>query len=274
MKMLTKISRIAKNIYFELYSFSRNLLLIKNRKTDQRRRLDSSFLNCVVSYNKYGGYCIPKSSCHRPAARAVLKKRIWEPNTIQYVIDNCGEGDVIHAGTFFGDFLPAFSQAIDSRATVWAFEPNIESFRCAEITINLNDIQNVELRNTGLGEKADFLRLATKDVNGVSLGGSSRILNHQPTNASGTEVVQIVTIDDTVEQNRHVSIIQLDVEGYEKQALAGAIQTINRCRPIIILEILPDSNLLDSDWFKDNILALGYRKTGEVHNNSIFRCNT
>lgn len=274
MKLLTNIGLFINNLFANIYSSIRSLLLIEKRHSDSNYITNNAVLSCVISYNKYGGYCIPKSSCHRPAARAVLKKRIWEPKTIQYVIENCGEGDIVHAGTFFGDFLPAFSQGVVSNAKVWAFEPNTENFRCAEITISLNDIQNVELRNTGLGETADFLRLATKDVNGMSLGGSSRILNHQPTNASGTEVVQIVTIDDTVEQNRHVSIIQLDVEGYERQALAGAIQTINRCRPIIILEVLPDSNLLDSDWFKDNILALGYRKTGEVHNNSIFRCNT
>ena len=61
--------------------------------------------------------------------------------------------------------------------------------------------------------------------------------------------------------------MQLDVEGYEQQALAGAMRTIIRCRPILILENLPERH-----WFEANILRLGYRETGKLHENFIFTC--
>ena len=33
-----------------------------------------------------------------------------------------------------------------------------------------------------------------------------------------------------------LDLIHLDIEGYEKKALTGGIQTIKRCKPVIVLE--------------------------------------
>jgi hypothetical protein len=67
---------------------------------------------------------------------------------------------------------------------------------------------------------------------------------------------------------RHVSIIQLDVEGFEQPALMGAMETIKRCKPILILENCPEP-----DWLAENILSLGYRISGNLHKNTVFAPN-
>ena len=72
-------------------------------------------------------------------------------------------------------------------------------------------------------------------------------------------------MDDAIAQDRHVSIIQLDVEFHELEVLRGALATISRCRPILILETVPDD-----PWFADNILALGYRQDRMLHANTVF----
>lgn len=227
-------------------------------------------LRCIVSYNKYGGYCVPESSRHRPAAQKILANDVHEPNTIDYILSNCGAGDVVHAGTYFGDFLPALAKAVSPSAKIWAFEPNKENYRCAKITLEINQIENVVLTNAGLGAKDDDLLIKISDESGFSLGGASRIITKESNESAGAESVQIVTIDDIIGYDRDVSIVQLDVEGYEKEALTGASNTIKRCLPTIILEVLPNSTLCDSEWFAENILSLGYKKIGDVHSNSIF----
>jgi FkbM family methyltransferase len=229
-------------------------------------------LKCIVSYNKYGGYCVPLSSRHRPAARKIISNDIYEPETINFIVSNCGSGDVVHAGTYFGDFLPALSKGVAPGSIVWAFEPNPENYRCAKITLEINDTENIVLTNAGLGAKKEHLLLQTLDEDRCSLGGASRIIASDSNEAIIAEMVQIVTIDDIVRSDRVVSIIQLDVEGHEKEALTGALKTIQRCHPIIILEVLPNSTLLDSDWFSRNILSLGYRKIIDIHGNSVFSC--
>jgi hypothetical protein len=65
-----------------------------------------SVLQCCVSYNKYGGYCLPLSSLHRPAAQKILSEDVWEPDTIEFMRMNSMGDDIVHAGTYYGDFIP------------------------------------------------------------------------------------------------------------------------------------------------------------------------
>lgn len=213
---------------------------------------------------------MPESSRHRPAAQKVLSNDVYEPKTIEYILSHCGDGDIVHAGTYFGDFLPALSKGCSEDSKVWAFEPNRENYRCANITLIINDIKNVSLTNAGLGAKKERLLMKTSDENGQAIGGASQIVDKSLDKTPGTESAQLVTVDDTVGADRAVSIIQLDVEGYEKGALSGALKTIRRCHPVIILEILANSTLLDSDWFSENILSLGYRAISNIHGNLVF----
>jgi hypothetical protein len=80
------------------------------------------------------------------------------------------------------------------------------------------------------------------------------------------ESVSVVALDDIVPATRKVTVLQLDVEGSEEQALMGALRTIKRCLPQIILESLPK----DRDWFSNAILGLGYREIAKVHSNTVF----
>jgi FkbM family methyltransferase len=224
-----------------------------------------SVLQCCIAYNKYGGYCVPLSSSHRPAAQKILSGDIWEPKIIEFLMSRCGDGDIVHAGTFFGDFLPALSQSSAQGSRIWAFEPNPENYRCAVITACINGLQNVELINAGLGERQGFLQMVTSNADGKSLGGGSWIIQEtEEGSTEGSIAVEVVTVDEVVPSERKISIIQLDVEGFEKPALAGALKSIRRCRPILILESLPDE-----DWLSANILQLGYKIAGQACDNTI-----
>lgn len=227
----------------------------------------NNVLQCCIAYNKYGGYCIPLSSLHRPAVQQILSGAVWEMDTIEFMISHCGEGDIVHAGTFYGDFLPALSQSSMLGSKVWAFEPNPENYRCALITVHINGLQNIELMNVGLGESYDQFVMETLDARGRSRGGASRIVEtNTKSPEKGLITVNIAPLDEIIPLERNVSIIQLDVEGFEKSALTGALKTIQRCRPILILENLPQEN-----WLSENILQLGYRIVGKIHRNTILR---
>lgn len=245
----------------------------------KRRRLPAAqydsltALKCCVWYNRYGGYCLPESSLHRSAPRRILRGEVYEPGTIEFMRDNCGAGDIVHAGTYFGDFLPGLSQACAAGRKIWAFEPNPENYRCAQITILINALDNVSLLNAGLGETNSTLRMRTKDENGRALGGKSRIVEPEEFDPAMDEQVEIVTVDSIVERNAPVSILQLDVEDHEKAALTGALNTIARCLPILILEVRRGSDLLASQWFADTVLSLGYVQAETLHGNTVFRHN-
>lgn len=222
-------------------------------------------LSCVVAYNQFGGYCIPTSSQHRPAAQHILAGDVWERDTLTYLTSHFGEGDAIHAGTYFGDFLPALSAACPDGSMIWAFEPNPENFRCAAITAMINDLENVHLTEAALGSTPGTARLLVKGTRGRSLGGASRIVSEPADAGRGhTVAVRIVVIDDIVPARRQVSLIHLDVEGSEREALAGALGTITRCRPILILEAVPAD-----PWFSEAIISLGYAVVAGTDGNTI-----
>jgi FkbM family methyltransferase len=229
-------------------------------------------LNCCVAYNKYGAYCVPVSALHRPAPLSVCAGEVWEAETIALMVAHCAAGDIVHAGAFFGDFLPALAAACaPASRKIWAFEPNPESYRCAAVTLLLNQIGNVELINAGLGEQPSAGRLVTSE-GGQSLGGGAYILPG-PSNLgnglpAGTTPVRIVAIDDIVPEHRTVSVIQLDVEGYEERALAGAMRTIRRNRPLLILETLPTER-----WISENLLPLGYHVAESIPDNFVVRAD-
>lgn len=207
-----------------------------------------------------GIYAVDMNMKHRPAVRLVLEGREHEPHVVNFINNRCGTGDVVQAGAFFGDMLPGISSRLAEGSIVWSFEPNPRSHYLATKTIGLNNLKNVTLTNAGLGASKDRLKLVVQGGNGDELGGLSHIVGAGNTNSSthGRMVeVDIVTIDDVIPLERHVSIIQLDVEGYELTALQGARKTIERCRPILILEFVSEGSALSKLFPNLNYTPVG-----------------
>jgi FkbM family methyltransferase len=229
--------------------------------------LPSEAPDCVVAKNQHGSYCVPRSSLHRPAARAVVNAGVWESKTLDFLRSAGRDGDIVHAGTFFGDFIPALARSRERDACVWAFEPNRESYECARLTVVLNDLENVMLSHAGLSAESATALLATRNAKGLPLsGGSHLVLN--PARAPGidNEQVDLVAVDDIVSSDRRVAVIQLDVEGHEQEALTGAMRTITRWRPLIVLETVPPQS-----WIAEHLAPLGYRVAGNVDANTVLR---
>lgn len=230
-------------------------------------------LDCVVVNSGGAAFCVPRAALHRPAAVALRRDRVYEPET-QELLRSQGAGDVVHAGTFFGDFLPRLSRSRRDGALVWAFEPHPDSFRCAQITVLLNGLENVRLTHAALDSVDDGTGvLVTSGRAGRPLGGSS-YLSSSPadTAAAGsddaTRQVPLTTVDATVPADRHVAVLQLDVEGHEQDALTGALGTIRRCRPLIVLESEPTPQ-----WHDSHLAPLGYRRAGRLDHNTLLRCD-
>jgi len=220
----------------------------------------------IVSENKYGKYYVPLFCGPKCKVASKIKSgKVWENETINFMIDNLGNGDVIHAGTYFGDFLPALSKNIKERFYVWAFEPNPLSYMCAKKTIEINQLDNIHIQNVGLGSKEDSMYVKIERDNGKSLGGGAKIIkehNEYP--------VQVCRLDILIPKERNVSILHLDVEGYEKQCLQGAFNLIKRNYPILILEVGKKRNMVDSIWFKESILSLGYKEKKKINENLVY----
>lgn len=212
--------------------------------------------------NEYGVYCVPDGLEQRPAARAVLSGNPYEPDTLRFMRRHAGLGDIIHAGAFFGDFIPALSTALAAEARLWAFEPNPGNFAAAQRTVALNNLGNVTLANAALSNRTDTVLFRTRDAEGKSLGGLSHFVTDP---GEGVEPVQAVMLDYTVPLSRPVSILQLDVEGHEQQALMGAHHIIHRWQPILVLEYFNKPK-----WISRTFRGLNYQHVGKLHGNHVY----
>jgi FkbM family methyltransferase len=80
----------------------------------------------------------------------------------------------------------------------------------------------------------------------AKLGGTGMNCQWELTPAQGVDaVITIKPIDTYVQEADDVRVIKLDVEGMEEAALAGAMQTIRRCKPELFIEIW-DEPVLES----------------------------
>ncbi|HYD11015.1 MAG TPA: FkbM family methyltransferase [Acidimicrobiales bacterium] len=222
-------------------------------------------LDCTLAANAHGVYCVPRSSAHRPACQAILRGGVWEPDTVALLGAERPSGDIVTAGAFFGDLLPALARSRRDGALVWAFEPNAENHRCAAVTVALNDPSTIRLQHAALGPAAGVADLVTTDAAGLPLGGGSHVVSSGDA-AGHVESTPVAAIDDVVPTDRDVAAIHLDVEGFEEQALSGALRTIERCRPLLVVENVPSPA-----WFDEHLAPLGYAVAGTVHVNTVYR---
>jgi len=221
-------------------------------------------LDCRLATNEYGAYAVPRSSQHRPAAQAILAGGVWEPETVELLRRCAADADVVHAGTFFGDFLPALARSREAGARVYAFEPSSENYRCAQITVLLNDLDNVVLSHAGLDVRSGHGELAIRSADGIALGGTSHLVGAGAARSQTTEPVRLTSLDEAVPPDRRVGVVQLDVEGHERAALEGGLELVRRCRPLLVLESPPTA-----DWFDEHLGDLRYEVVDRVCGNTV-----
>ena len=249
----------------------------------------------TLAKNTHGWFLVPDKVKEKPDIRHLLNNRVHEPNTIEFLVNNAGDGIIISAGTFIGDFLPPLGRIPNK---VYAFEPVKEFYHYSQMNLMLNFFDgghNIELANMGLGEGSYSKRILKEDANGKSLGGSSlysydddnksgafakRHKFNEDTSTSGYEDTQITSLDEYIPEEEHdkVSIIQLDVEGYEEKALMGARDIIAKSSPFIIIELWidpqnPDRQLdaLKTDFYQNEILGSGYEIIDKMYQNVILQ---
>ena len=211
----------------------------------------------IEAENKYGKFFIPAAAKQRPCSQKIIRGEVWEQATINVIEQYANDQNIVHCGAFFGDMLPALSTMTSK--TVYTFEPNPISFKAASKTIEANNLSNVKIQNVGLGEKKDVLPFDGRP----SIGGTSRF--RQGGYSKEDIQVRTIALDDVIEEP--VSVIHLDVEGFEIFALMGAWGILTESQPVLVLEYTKYT----SHPFWKKILDLGYKNVGRCDHNHIWK---
>lgn len=115
---------------------------------------------------------------------------------------------------------------------------------------------NIRLIHAAAGAAAGTALIPDADLNATTnFGGISINIPHPEHPTAPLMSIPMVALDD-IAADRNVTFIKADVEGSEKSVLEGAKATIERCRPILFVEIEhPLTNTAELAWF---IESLGY----------------
>jgi len=136
---------------------------------------------------------------------------------------------------------------------VLTFEPEPALFQCLKRNLELSEAHNIIASETALGDRSGLVKLRP-----APSAGSWRV------DEAGTYSVAQVAIDDM--GLTQLDALILDVEGYEPQVIAGAARTIERCRPVIMVEELPRSRAT----IRTVLDELGYVHVFQVHDDHVY----
>jgi FkbM family methyltransferase len=123
---------------------------------------------------------------------------------------------------------------------VFSFEPFPVVFREMQRKLRHAGVTNATVFPVALGDRTETALFHPPTGANQGTGTLGKIL---PENAAaGTISVQVVRGDDFLAANNlpPLSLLKMDVEGFEEQTLEGLRETLHRDRPPILLEIQPE----------------------------------
>jgi len=152
-------------------------------------------------------------------------------------------GRVLDVGANIGNHSVYYAVVCEAELVV-AIEPARRASRLFDRTLEQNELPGIELHAaTAAGAGNGWAMLDQTQAIHHNLGGTSAHII--PKRVPGA--VPVRTADDLLD-GRQIDFVKIDVEGAEMQVLTGLQQTIDRDRPILAVEIMPDSRTAFAEW--------------------------
>lgn len=174
-----------------------------------------------------------------------------------------GDGVVgLDCGANIGVHTVEWARAMTGWGEVLAFEAQERIFYALAGNIAINNCMNAGARNVALGASCGSIDIPVPDYLVPSSFGSLELRKLEKTEYIGQSIdysegrlrsVEMISIDSL--NLRRVDFIKVDVEGMELEVLAGAAETIKRCRPLMLIETLKS----DRAALDDVLVLAGYR---------------
>ena len=169
------------------------------------------------------------------------------------LLDERPKGCAVDVGANFGCWSMALAQHAHS---VLAVEPQKVIHQLLRKSVKHSRLKNVRIFFGAAGDDPGTINIPALDINRDSNFGGVMVGTpfHDQADAEMTET-RVRRLDDLL-RGEQVSFIKIDVEGYEQKVLAGARETIMRCKPILFCEM--DHPLTLADKLKEQIEKMGY----------------
>jgi FkbM family methyltransferase len=161
---------------------------------------------------------------------------LYDRRELELVREHLGEGDFVDVGAHVG--LYTVAAAIQGPGCVLAFEPNPSARVQLAGNVALNGLRNVLVVPRAAGDAPGSAHLhvpRTPDPSFSSLA-AGRFDEGEPIE------VEVTTVDAEVEAaGLRPSVVKIDVEGGELAVVDGMRRTLQRDRPVLLVEVSESS---------------------------------
>lgn len=179
----------------------------------------------------------------------------YEPEIMNVVEHFVRPGDcAVDVGASVGFFTRMCSQLVGPRGSVFAFEPNLESFEHLERNVKKHNLENVQIFQKALWSSylPELILWSVEEIGYTSI---CRYINPNST----SEVVEAITLDSILPVCPR--FMKIDCELAEFEVLKGAENILRRGVDCVVLEFnyhLMQQNNLTDHTIRDYMADLGY----------------
>ena len=153
----------------------------------------------------------------------------WHGGLIQYLkehfLNNSKLIRCVDIGASYGWLTAPFAKLFDK---VEAFEMRSDVFGCLEH--NTKGYKNINIYNFGLSDVS-----GEKNFNLKKDTGTSNITEKDTNNICNVKLLDEFNFES-------VDLIKIDVEGHELEVIKGALNTIEKNKPVLVIEIHPHAD--------------------------------
>jgi len=174
----------------------------------------------------------------------ILRTGEWQPEVWDSLSPSLSEGRVfLDVGAHIGYFSLKAAARVGKTGRVLAFEPNPETLRLLRDNVDASHARNVVVEPIACTDREQTLTLFAAPIENT---GASSLARANADVAIGETprafTVRGRPIDDVVRELNltRVDVVKIDVEGAEGYVLRGAVDTLKRFHPKVIMEMDPD----------------------------------